>query len=107
VQCIQKTEGLTTARLREAEKAHFATVCSNTNQPKKTWMELNNLMGKQYRQPIRVISNNDGEAMNDKHMAFNEYLTGLCVGDTAVRKQLQVGSAQTEGVFQFSTIIYS
>jgi len=28
--------------------------------------------------------------MSDKHIAFNEYFTGLCVGDTAVRKQLQV-----------------
>ena len=56
-----------------------------------------------------AVRNNDGEVMCDKHIAeaFNEHFTGLCVGDTALRKQLQAGSVHTEGVFQFSTIIYS
>ena len=58
---FKRLRNLTTSRLREAKTAHFATVCRNTNQPKKMWMELKTLMKKQHREPIQTISTKDGE----------------------------------------------
>ena len=96
---FKSLRNLTTFRLREAKKAHFATVCRNTNQPKRMWTELKNLMKKQHRKPIQALSSKDGEVTDDLQMAktFNKYFTGLFDGGTTVKQHRQTEGAHTEG----------
>lgn len=104
---FKRLRNLTTTRLREAKKAHYCAICSNTNQPRKAWIELKNLMGKHHhKESIQSILTTDGEVTDDveKAEAFNKYFTDLFAGGTTFRQQKHREAVHTEAVFQFRSV---
>ena len=91
---------LVTTTMRVVKTTNLIDVCNDFRNPKKAWIAIKNLRGKQHKETIQAIMTDNGEVTDDLQIVevFNEYFTSLFAGSTAVSDR---NLKESETSFQF------